>query len=120
MAAATVSVNVGPRDGSMKQISWALTTADPSGDSFQFSDFADRTWQAKASAWGGATLGFEGSYNGTDWFPLSNLASGAAAALTGDGGLTTIEVPQFCRPRLTTPGTSASVAVSVIMRRAPK
>lgn len=119
MAAATVDKNIGPRDGSMVLISWTLTSADDTGDSFEFSNFADRTWQATGT-WGGATLALEGSNDGQNWFALSNLASGSAATLTADGGASTLELPRYGRPRLSTAGTGASIEVSVCAREAAR
>lgn len=119
MAASTVTNNVGPRDGSMVLITWPLTTADHTGNSFEFSNFADRTWQASGT-FGDATLAFEGSNDGTNWFALTNVASGSAATLTAAGGLSTIELPRYGRPRLSTVGSGASIAVSMLGRRAPE
>lgn len=104
-------------DGSLMGFSWALLTASPDGSPVQFAQWADRTWQATGS-FGGATLTFQGSNDGTNWFTLTNAAGGAAAALTAAGGLATIELPLYVRPNLTVVGAGATVTVTLLMRRA--
>lgn len=104
-------------DDSVKIISWALTTANPDGAPLELGAWADRTWQA-AGTWGGATLTFQGSNDGTNWFTLSNAAGGTAATLSANGGLATIELPRYVRPNLTTPGTGATVTATLCARRA--
>jgi hypothetical protein len=96
---------------------WNLTTADADGLPFEWFQWADLCWQA-VGTWGGATLTIQGSNDGTNWFSLSNAAGGSAATFTTDGGKTTIERPRYVRPNLTTPGSGATVAVTLAARRA--
>jgi hypothetical protein len=104
-------------DRSVVMVSWTLTTADPTGDMLAWSDWADRTVLCEsAAAWGTATFGLEGSNNGTVWVPLSDI-QGTAISKTTDSIENVVELCRFVRPRLTTPGTGASVNVSIVMRK---
>ena len=102
-------------DPNVQVIAWPLTTANTDGSPFSYVQYADLCWQA-AGTWGGATLTIQGSNDGTNWFSLSNAAAGTAATFTADGGKQTIERPLYVRPNLTTPGTGATVTVTLIAR----
>lgn len=60
--------------------------------------FADKaiTFQAIGTI-GGATVTFQGSLDGTNWFTLKD-STGADAALTAVGGLTIPALPLYVRP----------------------
>jgi hypothetical protein len=113
----TFSRDVGTRDASIVLLTWVLLTANTDGSPFEMPEWADRTWQAQGT-WGGATLTFQGSNDGANWFTLSNAAGGTAATLTANGGLATIELPRYVRPNLTVAGTGATVNVTLCARRA--
>lgn len=106
-------------DASVLQYTWALTTADNDGFPMQFPEHADITWVARGT-WGGATLKFQGSADGTNFVTtgLSNAAGGTEAAVTADKIVTTIERPLFIRPILTTAGSGATITVTALARRA--
>lgn len=103
-------------DGSVVLYTWNLTSANADGAPIQAPEWADRTWQAQGT-WGGATLTLQGSNDGSNWFTLSNAAGAAAVTLTASAGVATIELPLYVRPNLTTPGTGATVAVTLLARR---
>lgn len=119
MATVTPTLNhqVSEADRSVFLASWSLTTANADGAPIERVEWADRTWQA-VGTWGGATLAFQGSNDGTNWFPLTNAAGGSAATLSANGGLATVELPRFVRPNLTTPGAGATITVTLCARRA--
>lgn len=108
---------VGDQDDAAILLSWALTTTNTDGAPLEWTQWADRCFQA-VGTWGGATLTIQGSNDGTNWAPLSNAAGGTAATFTADGAKSIIELPRYVRPNLTTPGTGASVAVTLLARRA--
>lgn len=108
---------VGDQDDAAILLSWALTTANTDGAPMEWTQWADRCFQA-VGTWGGATLTIQGSNDGTNWFTLSNAAGATAATFTADGGKAIIELPRYVRPNLTTPGTGATVTVSLLARRA--
>lgn len=123
MATITPTFNASPSaaDGSVVTFNWALTTANNDGAPFQFAEFADITFVVTASNWGGATLKFQGSADGTTFATttgLSSAAGGAEAAVTTDKCVTIIERPLYIRPILTTAGTAAVVSVTAVCRRA--
>lgn len=115
----TVENIVSMGDGTVKRITWALTTANTDGAPAQLPEFNLNTWQGSGT-WGGATMAFEGSNDGTTWFPLTKVGTTTAATLTANGGVTTNEAPLYVRPNLTTVGVGATVsAVLVAIRRTP-
>lgn len=109
-------------EGSVREYTYALTTANADGAPFEMPEWADVTWTAVASNWGGATLKFQGSHNGTTWgnpiVGLSNAAGGTEGTIAADKSMTTIERPRFIRPILTTAGVAAVVTVVALARRA--
>lgn len=106
-------------DGSVKVFNWALTTANNDGAPVRLPEWADLTWLASGT-WGGATLKFQGSADGTNFVTtgLSNAAGGTEASVSADKVVTTIERPLFVRPILTTAGSGATVTVQLCARRA--
>lgn len=118
MATVTPTLSkVGDQDDAAILLSWALTTTNTDGAPLEWTQWADRCFQA-VGTWGGATLTIEGSNDGTNWAPLSNAAGGTAATFTANGAKTIIELPRYVRPNLTTPGSGAAVAVTLLARRA--
>lgn len=104
-------------DGSLQLITWNLTTANPDGAPVSIPEWADRTWQATGT-FSTAVLNLQGSNDGANWFNLSNAAGGAAISLMAPGGASTIELPLYVRPNLTTPGAAAAIIVTLLARRA--
>lgn len=124
MATPTFSNKFGVQDGSLARFTWALTTADPTGDSLEWSEWCDVTWTVHDATWGGATLTLQGSNDGTNWFTLTNAAGATALTATSGGssagtanGYTSIETPVYVRPKLTTVGVGAAVTVDALKRR---
>lgn len=113
---ATVNPTMTNRDD-VVEIVWNLTTANNDGYPAEWYRWADQTWVATGT-WGGATLTIEGSADNTNWVALSNAAGGTAATATANKALTVIELPRFVRPRLTTAGSGATIAVTLLARRA--
>jgi len=105
------------QDDSTILASWNLTTANTDGSPFEFPQWGNRCWTVGGGTWGGATLTFQGSNDGVNWFGLSNAAGGAAATLAADGGKATIETPRYVRPNLTTPGAGAVITVQLLAVR---
>lgn len=116
----TFNNSAGQEDGSIKIVTWALTTADPTGVGVEIPEWADRTIQFTGT-WGGATAAFQGSNIDTDglYGNLSNAAGAAAITKTADGApIAVIELPRYVRPKLTTVGAGASVTATLMLRRA--
>lgn len=123
MATATVAgvipVNSGSvGDGDYAIVTWPLTTADPTGTNIAYPDYADRTVQFIAAAWGGATAVLEGSLDGgTTWFPLTD-PQGNAISKTADAGEAVSEAVPLTRARLSAVGVGATVTVKLFVRKA--
>ena len=105
------------QDGSVVLVKWTLTSADATGVAVPWVQWADRTVLFYGGAtWGAATAAFEGSNDGTNFIALAD-GQGGAISKTTDSVESIVELTQFARPRLTTVGTAASIAVSLVMRR---
>jgi hypothetical protein len=100
--------------GAILQASWALTTANADGRGVPVAGFKNFNWQGVAGTAGGATLAFEGSNDGTNWYPLTKVGGSTAATMTASGGAETNEHPLYVRPNLTTPGTGAVWTVTLV------
>ena len=98
------------------KFTWALTTADPTGDPIdgRYAEWADRTVYFLGT-WGGATAILEGG-DGTTYVGLVD-PQGTPISKTADGIEVVTEVPEFTRPRLSTVGTGATITCTVIARR---
>ncbi len=122
MATAQAAIQNYNSDGdvSVKRVVWVLTTANTDGAPLEFTEWADRTFQFGNSGdtLGGAVGAVEGSNDGVTWYTLSNAAGATPATFSAFGIKTIIELPQFMRPNLTTPGAGASITVTLIARRA--
>ena len=117
MAVTTYNGDVGAGDGSTVMFSWTLTTADHTGTGIEWAAYSDRTF-VFTGTWGGATAAIEGSNDGSTWVLLSDAAGAADATATADKAMTIVELTRYVRPRLSTPGTGATVAASAVLRRA--
>jgi hypothetical protein len=65
--------------------------------------------------WNGATATIQGSFNGTDYFPL-NKTSGTVASLTADGIFSLADLPLYIMPLLSSAGASTNLNVNVFMK----
>lgn len=105
-------------DGDYAIITWDLTTADHTGDSIAYPDYADRTAQFISSSWGAATASIEGSLDGgTTWFILTD-PQGNVISKTANGGEAVTEAVPLIRARLTVVGAGAIVTVKLYVRKA--
>lgn len=100
--------------GGVLFVSWSLTTANADGRGVPVAGFKNFNWQAVAGTAGGATLAFEGSNDGINWYPLTKVGGSTAATMTASGGAETNEHPLFVRPNLTTPGAAAVWTVTLV------
>lgn len=100
--------------GAIVHASWALTTANADGRGVPVAGFKTLNWQGVTAAAGGATLAFEGSNDGVNWYPLTKVGGSTAATMTAAGGAETNEHPLFVRPNLTTPGAAAAWTVTLV------
>lgn len=117
---ATVTPTVKPNSelaapkGAIYCASWALTTANADGRGVPVAGFKTFNWQAVATNVGGSVLAFEGSNDGTNWYPLTKVGGSTAATASASGGAETNEHPLFVRPNLTTAGAAAVWTVTLV------
>ena len=97
-------------------ITWVLTTADPTGDSVAYEDYADRTFQVFGT-FGGATVELQGSLDGgTTWVVLTD-PQGNALAKTAAALEAVSEAVPLVRAKLTVVGSGASVTAILYVRK---
>lgn len=116
----TILSAVGDEDRSVRKATWALTTADPTGTAVEWPEYGDRTWAIAVGTAGGATCEIQGCNTNVeaDFVVLSNAAGGTALTFTTQPQCeSSIEAPQFARPKLTAVGAGAVWTVSLIARR---
>jgi len=111
---------VGGEDGSVRQATWILTTADPTGIAVEWPEYGDRTWSIAVGTAGGATCEIQGSNTNVeaDFVVLSNAAAGTALTFTTQPQCeSSIEAPRYARAKLTAVGAGAVFTVTLIARR---
>lgn len=107
---------IGEGDNSYALLTWALTTANLDGAPLELLDKSECCIQATGT-FGGATLVWQGSNDGTNWFTCNNVAGGTAVSLTAAGGMQVIERPRHMRPFLSVAGAGATISVTAMLRR---
>lgn len=100
--------------GDFAVITWALTTADPTGTGVQYTDFSDRSIQFSGT-WGGATAVLEGSNDNVTWLGLTD-PQGNAISKTADGLEQVQEMTRYVRARLSAVGVGATVSASLFVK----
>src|ERR1043165_4278227 len=112
----TVSFTRSEVPGSCQLHTWALTSANATGETAEIPGAADRSIQFSGT-WGGATAALEGSNDGTVWCALHDAASGAAITATADASIfAVVENPRYIRAKLTTAGSGATVTAYLLSR----
>jgi hypothetical protein len=107
-------------NGTILMFTWALTTANTTGDPIPFAALADRSVTfSGAAAWGAATAMVEGSNDGSVYLPFAD-PQGNAISKTADAIESVLELTRYFRPRLSTAGTAAAVTVTLIAKSAGK
>ncbi len=107
-----VITELDPRDGSVLLYTWTLTGTDD-GAPIHMAQWADRSVQF-VGTWGGGTVLFEGSNNGTNYATLTD-AQTSAISKTADALEQVVELTRLARPRASVSVTS--VVVSLLVRR---
>ena len=124
MAAGSVSRDIreSDNDKALIKCTWILTSADPTGATIAIPDFNDKNWTigaASGDAFGGATCALQGSHVLGDTLVTLNKAAGGNPATTVAAAIiNTIENTLFVAPVRTSPGTLATITVTLLARRA--
>jgi len=107
-----VITELDPRDGSVLLVTWTLVGTDD-GAPINMTQWADRSVQF-VGTWGGGTVLFEGSNDGTNYATLTD-AQTSAISKTADSLEQVVELTRLARPRASVSVTS--VVVSLLVRR---
>jgi|JI10StandDraft_1071094.scaffolds.fasta_scaffold55632_3 hypothetical protein len=108
-----IVTNNPPGDGSIITYSWTMVTANDTGAPVPFAQWADRSVQF-AGTWGGGTIVWEGSNDGTNYETLTDAQTNAITK-TANALEQVIEATLWARPRVTVSVTS--VVITLLARR---
>jgi hypothetical protein len=97
---------------------WAALAQGETGDLVEFPSYVDRTFQVTGT-FGGATVVFEGSNDGSTYFTLSD-PQGNQLSLTTAGLKQVEEITRYARPRVIGGDGTTSLAVVLLARRHPR
>lgn len=115
MATITPTVAVAPTNHEVLDVSWALGNAD-TGSPVQYAQFSDRSIQFSGT-FGGATVVWEGSNDGTNYTTLHDaLPSNGALSFTSADLKQIFEITKYARPR-TTGGAGTAITATLSGRR---
>ncbi len=109
----TIVTNNPPGDGSIITYSWTMVTATDTGAPIPFAQWADRSVQF-AGTWGGGTVVWEGSNDGTNYITLTDPQANAISK-SADAIEQVMEVTLWARPKVTVSVTS--VVITLLARR---
>lgn len=112
------NAGVAPVDtiGEMYALTWTGLLNGDVGDAQGYAEFADKSVQVHGTFGVGGSITFEGSNDGTNWFPLTDLQGNAitktAAALEHIS-----EATVFVRPHVTAGDGTTSLTAILFVRR---
>jgi hypothetical protein len=95
-------------------VSWLPLASGDEGSAARFSQYTDKSVQV-SGIFGGATLRFEGSNDGTTYFPLTD-PQGNALDFTSAKLKAVTEATLWVRPRVVGGDGTTNLAVSVLMK----
>lgn len=116
---ATVNPTIHAVSDNVIKVTWTLTSTDDTGAPLpdRYMEYTDRTMYALGT-WGGATLKMQGG-DGTTYVTAPDTG-GSDISLTADGAKLLGPVFEALRPKLTTAGSGASIAVTLVAVRPPR
>lgn len=115
MATKTKRVEQG-YDGSSVMYSWRDMANGDSGEPIDGAEWGDRAVQVVGTFGAGGTIVWEGSNDGTNYVTLKDSFN-VATSFTAAGIATVIDVPRYCRPRVTAGDGTTSLSVYALSRR---
>lgn len=101
--------------GSVLLVQWIELGQGDDGDPVYMGEFGDRSIQVTGT-FGGATLQWEGSNDGTNYVALSD-PQGTDIAMTTAGISAVAEVTRMARPKVVGGGGTTDLDVSVLLRK---
>jgi hypothetical protein len=105
--------------GGATLVTWSPMATGDSGAPFGLNAAADITIQVTGT-FGGSTVTFQGSNDGTNWHPLTQRAGTANMAYTAAASHACNEMPAFIRPNITGGTGSAFKVTAAIFYRYAK
>ena len=111
MATITATINRDVTPGAII-VTWALTSAD-TGTAFQLPAAGDMTCHTFGT-FGGATITWQGSSDGTNWHPMTQKGGTANMAYTTTANHSPNETPPFVRA-ISAGGTSTTITASLCL-----
>lgn len=103
-------------DGSSVMYSWLNMANGDDGEPIDGAEWGDRAVQVVGTFGAGGTIVWEGSNDGTNYVTLKDSFN-AATSFTGAAIATVIDVPRYCRPRVTAGDGTTSLSVYALSRR---
>jgi hypothetical protein len=97
-------------------VTWTGLLNGDQGDAIELPDWADRCIQITGTFGASGNMRFEGSLDGTNWFPITD-PQGNAINLTAAGGEALTEVTKYVRPNVTAGDGTTSLTVMMYARR---
>lgn len=95
---------------------WTGLLNGDDGSPIDWSEWADRTFQATGTFGAGGSVQMEWSNDGTNWVLASN-PQGTTSAKTAAGGCALLESSLYVRPRVTAGDGTTSLTVKLFARR---
>lgn len=118
MATITSTVTYAPNGHrQLVQVVWAALANGDVGDAIELPAWADRSVQIEGAAFGGGTLTFQGSNDGTNWQSLTDPQANAIAK-TAPALEQISELTRYVRPSMAG-GAAGAVTVTFLARRTP-
>ena len=98
------------------KILWETVTCSDTGEPIEIADWVGQIYFQATGTFNSATLTFQGSNDGTNYFSLVGPDSTTALTLTSAGGKPCVHLPRYVRPSLG--GSSGGdVDVTVLLRK---
>ena len=100
------------------KVVWPNLANGDTGDPVTLPKYADRTVQIVGNTWGvSGSVTLEGSLDGTNWFPLTDLL-GTDITYTANKLETITELVQYVRPNVTNGDGTTDITVTLLLKEA--
>jgi len=97
-------------------VPWSGLLNGDTGNAIEMPDWADRCIQVTGTFGASGSVRFEGSLDGTNYFPLTD-PQGNALNITAAGGEAVTEVTRYVRPNVTAGDGTTSLVLMMYARR---
>jgi len=98
------------------KVLWETVTCGDTGEEVEVADWVDQVYFQATGTFNAATLTFQGSNDGTNYFSLVAPDGSTALTLTAAGGKPCAHLPRYVRPSLS--GSSGGdVDVTMLLRK---